>query len=143
MHTSFGYRIHQIPSEAKNFSSGWPLFFTKKRIDSWCAQREVKSALTRSVRIQGPKRLPWRMTSVYSVKCFPASAFRDPSAKPSHSNHLEAKGRAFLDDRSGEYPLHLTLSQSVLKIHQITIAYSKFSVQPYDTTYQKPHSKQA
>ena len=77
-------------------------------------------------------------------KCFPASAFQDPSAKPSHhSNHLQPKGRAFLENRSGGYPLHLTLSQFVLKIHQIIIAYSKFAVQSYCTAHTTLHSRQA
>ena len=52
----------------------------------------------------------------------------EPSTKPSHSNHLEAKGCAFLENRSGEYPLLLTVSQLTLKTHQIIIASSKFAV---------------
>lgn len=101
----------------------------------WCSIISEVSPKSRVL-----KRLLWRMTSVYTRKCFPASAFRDPSAKPSHhSNHLQPRGRAFFESRSGEYPLCLTVSQSVLRIHQIIIAYSKLVVQPYSTGCTKLH----
>ena len=135
MHSSFGYRGSRMEYEAGDSSSRRPPSFAKKRRSvpyrySRCAgvQSEVKSALALKPNIQYSgsslkrSRLLWRMTSVYSAKVLSSLRIsrsqREARSPSHHSNHLEPKGRPFLESRSGEYPLHLTshtLSQFALR----------------------------
>lgn len=116
-------------------------------------QSEVKSALALEPNIQYSgsslkrERLLWRMTSVYRAKVLSSLRIsrsqREARSPSHHSNHLEPKGRPFLESRSGEYPLHLTHSLSVrTEVHQIIFAYYKFAVQSSSTTYTKLDSQQ-
>jgi hypothetical protein len=55
----------------------------------------------------------------------------------------EARDGTFLENRSGEYPPCLTVSQFLLKIHQFIIAYLQSALQPYSTKRTKPNEPEA
>jgi hypothetical protein len=103
----------------------------------WSSERKPRSR----VQIRLWKWLLGEVTCVNREGALQPPQF-EPSAVPSHSNHLEAKVRAFLANSSGEYPLALAISQSLLKTHQIITAYSEFTVHLFSTAHTKLHAPQ-